>query len=177
MDTTKTTATEDGLLTTTDGTETVTDSASVDSAQVDSAESDYTSQYDYSYSELEDLYEKYFSNTDTDADSLYSATTGYETTGDAAISSAITAVVSTITSVFLFVVLFTLIYRIYMAVTKYMIAKKMGRSTAFAVLSIFFWPIMAGILAFSKKKDGSENGTDAAPTTPEVEAQVTPPTE
>ena len=174
METTKTTETEDELLTTTD--------AADDAESVTNSEDDVTSQFDYDYSELDDLYEKYFGDTDTDTDSLYSTTgydtTSYDTTDNTSIENAVAAAVSTLMSVMLFVVFFTIAYRIYMAVTKFMIAKKMGRSTAFAILSILFWPIMAGILAFSKKKDGSGNNatpaTPATPVTPEVEAQATP---
>lgn len=42
---------------------------------------------------------------------------------------------------------------IYSAAICYKISKKMGKSTLFAIMSIFFWPICGGILAFSKGND------------------------
>lgn len=146
MDTTKTT--ENQLLTTTE-----------DDYDTWSSYDDYDTQYDYDYdSSFDELWDKYYSNTYTDTDSLYS-TTGdddtsysYSSVSNNATANAIGAVATALASVMIFVVIFSLLYSVYISIAQFMIAKKMGRSTAFCVLSIFFWPVMAGILAFSKNK-------------------------
>ena len=136
-------------------------------------------------SEIEELWNKYYDNEESD--SLYS-TTGLDTSLDSIESTisqdAIASVVSALVSAMLVISVISLLYSIYMAIVKFMIAKKMGRGTGFAIASIFFWPIMGGVLAFSKNKatenkDGSvtkpaepaEAGTPEAPTVPGAPVQ------
>lgn len=51
---------------------------------------------------------------------------------------------------------------IWTAAVNFKISKKLGRGTGFAVLSIFFWPVMGGIMAFSgREKSKADKLNDA----------------
>ena len=65
----------------------------------------------------------------------------------------------------------SIIVQIYLSVTNFFLSKKMGKSTGFAILSIFFWPITLGILAFSKNKQP----TSPEPTPEPAPSPVEPP--
>jgi hypothetical protein len=154
--------TEDDSLTTTTGDDELTVSGDTE----DSYETLDLDEYDYS--DIEDLWEKYY---DKESDGLlYSTEKLTDTTGLSDAKSfinteAFSAIYGFIASIFVFVIILHLLYTVYKIIVKYMISKKMGRSTGFAIASIFFWPIMSGILAFSKNKASEEKG-EAAPKPP-----------
>ncbi len=141
-------------------------------------ESDYDSE-EYDYSDFEELWDSYYSNEDDGT--LYS-TTGLDSSSlsdlgsaeELISSDAVASVVAAFVSAMLVISIISLLYSIYMAIVKFMIAKKMGRGTGFAVASIFFWPIMAGILAFSKNKGEATTKPAESTNTEAQEAQVVP---
>ncbi len=67
-------------------------------------------------------------------------------------SESFTAFAAAFASVIVIISIFSFLYNIYISIVKFMIAKRMGRGTGFAIASIFFWPIMGGVLAFSKNE-------------------------
>lgn len=174
-DTTMVLTTDDDSLTTTSNDELTTESGTEDGYEtVDLDEYDYSDleNYDYSslkeydYSDLKELWDKYY-NDENDDELLYSTEKIIDTTGLAEAKSFVnTELFSTIygfiASMFVVIIILNLLYTVYKIIVRYMIAKKMGRSTGFAIASIFFWPIMSGVLAFSKNK-ALENKSEAAP--------------
>lgn len=149
-----------------------------------------TTDYDYDYSDLEELWNKYYneqgySTTDDldeittdgydDLDSSYKMEELVDTVNDgmshAIDLGAFSGLFGFLSSMIVVVVILNILYAVYMAIVKFMISKKMGRSTGFAVASIFFWPITGGVLAFSKNKatENKDEGTPTAAPKPPVE--------
>jgi len=138
---------------------------------------DYELDYDSSESDYLDLWKTRYSDLDTDDELLYS-TTGLDLTNKESIESFVksegfTAFIAAFASIVVIMSIFSLLYSIYMAIVNFMISKKMGRGTGFAVASIFFWPIMGGILAFSKNRALENSATTAAPTSSGTKTEST----
>ena len=133
--------------------ETASDADELNSVRYGGADVEVTE--DGVYVDLNSLLDKYgeylYDDDDTETYTEISPSSIHVTTTGLSEGLHLATIVASTVGVF--VLMFSLLVSIYMAIVQYRISKKMGRSTAFAVLSIFFWPIMAGILAFSKNND------------------------
>ncbi|MBR5389195.1 hypothetical protein IK146_01395 [Candidatus Saccharibacteria bacterium] len=152
--------------------ETASDADELNSVRYGGADVEVTE--DSVYVDLNSLLDKYgeylYDDDDTETYTEISPSSIHVTTTGLSEGLQLAAIVAS--TVGMFILMFSLLVSIYMAIVQYRISKKMGRSTAFAVLAIFFWPIMAGILAFSKNANDAKlaEPIEDKPTTPDETA-------
>lgn len=112
----------------------------------------YGYEYDYDFDDDDEV--------ETYTEVTPSSGTVKVTTGSAADLAAVWTVIA---GAMIPIVLISLAFSVYTAIVNFKISKKMGRETWFGVLAIFFWPIMSGILAFSKEKKPIESAEALPP--------------